>query len=105
MSVSQTEHTVLIRVADTGFGIPEEYQQSIFEPFFRVEQSRSRKYGGAGLGLSLVWAIADLHGGAVQVAESSASGTVMTVRFPAVPLHSDAVPLHSDAASSALRTK
>lgn len=112
VSVSQMEHTVLIRVADTGFGIPEEYQQSIFEPFFRVEQSRSRKYGGAGLGLSLVWAIADLHGGAVQVAESSASGTVMTVRFPAVPLHSgaaplhsDAVPPHSDAASSALRTK
>ena len=75
--------TLLIRVSDTGCGIPEEFQQSIFQPFFRVDKSRSREYGGAGLGLSLVWEIADLHGGSVRVEESSERGTVFAVELPA----------------------
>lgn len=73
----------IIRVSDTGCGIPEEYQQSIFHPFFRVDKSRSREYGGAGLGLSLVWEIADLHGGSVWVEESSDKGTTIAVELPA----------------------
>ena len=72
-----------IRVSDTGCGIPEEYQQSIFQPFFRVDKSRSREYGGAGLGLSLVWEIANLHGGSVWVEESSDKGTTIAVELPA----------------------
>ena len=72
-----------IRVSDTGCGIPEEYQRSIFQPFFRVDKSRSREYGGAGLGLSLVWEIADLHGGSVWVEESSDKGTTIAVELPA----------------------
>ena len=56
--VIQETEKLLIRVSDTGCGIPDEYQQSIFQPFFRVDKSRSREYGGAGLGLSLVWEIA-----------------------------------------------
>ena len=72
----------VIRVSDTGCGIPEKYQQSIFQPFFRVDKSRSREYGGAGLGLSLVWEIADLHGGSVWVEESSDKGTTIAVELP-----------------------
>ena len=82
VSVAQEPEKLLIRVSDNGCGIPEEYQQSIFQPFFRVDKSRSREYGGAGLGLSLVWEIADIHGGSVRVEESSKNGTVITAEFP-----------------------
>ena len=80
--VTQETEKLLIRVSDTGCGIPEKYQQSIFQPFFRVDKSRSREYGGAGLGLSLVWEIADLHGGSVWVEESSEKGTTIAVGLP-----------------------
>ena len=83
VSVTQEPEKLLIRVSDTGCGIPGEYQQSIFQPFFRVDKSRSREFGGAGLGLSLVWEIANLHGGRVWVAESSESGTTIAVELPA----------------------
>ena len=83
ISVTQEPEKLLIRVSDTGCGIPGEYQQSIFQPFFRVDKSRSREFGGAGLGLSLVWEIANLHGGRVWVAESSESGTTIAVELPA----------------------
>ena len=82
VSVAQEPEKLLIRVSDNGCGIPEEYQQSIFQPFFRVDKSRSREYGGAGLGLSLVWEIADIHGGSVCVEESSKNGTVIAAEFP-----------------------
>ena len=82
VSVVQEPEKLLIRVSDNGCGIPEEYQQSIFQPFFRVDKSRSREYGGAGLGLSLVWEIADIHGGSVRVEESSKNGTVIAAEFP-----------------------
>ena len=80
--VTQETEKLLIRVSDTGCGIPEKYQQSIFQPFFRVDKSRSREYGGAGLGLSWVWEIADLHGGSVWVEESSDKGTIIAVELP-----------------------
>ena len=82
VSVAQEPEKLLIRISDNGCGIPEEYQQSIFQPFFRVDKSRSREYGGAGLGLSLVWEIADIHGGSVRVEESSKNGTVIAAEFP-----------------------
>ena len=82
VTVAQEQQTCIIRVSDTGCGIPEAYQQSIFQPFFRVDKSRSREYGGAGLGLSLVWEIADLHGGSVWVEESSDKGTTIAVELP-----------------------
>ena len=82
VSVAQEPEKLLLRVSDTGCGIPEEYQRSIFQPFFRVDKSRSREYGGAGLGLSLVWEIADLHGGFVWVEESSDKGTTIAVELP-----------------------
>lgn len=73
---------VLLRVRDQGPGIPEQYQTSIFQPFFRVDKSRSRAYGGVGLGLALVWEIAALHGGSIEVEESSERGTTMLVTLP-----------------------
>ena len=84
VSVTQEPEKLLLRVSDTGCGIPEEYQRSIFQPFFRVDKSRSREYGGAGLGLSLVWEIADLHGGFVWVEESNDSGSVLAVTLPGI---------------------
>ena len=83
VSVTQELEKLLLRVSDTGCGIPEEYQRSIFQPFFRVDKSRSREYGGTGLGLSLVWEIADLHGGSVWVEKSSEKGTTIAVGLPA----------------------
>ena len=83
ISVTQEPEKLLIRVSDTGCGIPDEFQRSIFQPFFRVDKSRSREYGGAGLGLSLVWEIADLHGGSVWVEKSSEKGTTIAVELPA----------------------
>ena len=82
VSVTQKPEKLLLRVSDTGCGIPKEYQRSIFQPFFRVDKSRSREYGGAGLGLSLAWEIADLHGGSVWVEESSDKGTTIAVELP-----------------------
>ena len=82
VSVSQEDKQLLFRVSDTGCGIPKEFQRSIFQPFFRVDKSRSREYGGVGLGLSLVWEIADLHGGSVWVEKSSEKGTVIAVELP-----------------------
>ena len=82
VSVTQEPEKLLLRVSDTGCGIPEEHQRSIFQPFFRVDKSRSREYGGAGLGLALVWEIADLHGGSVWVEKSSEKGTTIAVGLP-----------------------
>ena len=82
VSVSQEDKQLLFRVSDTGCGIPKEFQRSIFHPFFRVDKSRSREYGGVGLGLSLVWEIADLHGGSVWVEKSSEKGTTIAVGLP-----------------------
>ena len=82
LSVTPEPEKLLIRVSDTGRGIPERFQRSIFQPFFRVDKSRSREYGGAGLGLALVWEIAELHGGSVWVEESSEKGTTIAVGLP-----------------------
>lgn len=71
-----------IRVRDNGHGIPEQYRESIFQPFFRIDKSRSRAHGGVGLGLSLVWEIVLLHKGAIKIEESSDNGTVMLVTLP-----------------------
>lgn len=81
-SVSEQDGQIFIRVRDNGNGIPEQYRESIFQPFFRVDKSRSRKYGGVGLGLALVREIALLHGGRVLAEESTENGTVMLVILP-----------------------
>ena len=72
----------MIEVKDTGCGIPEGFRESVFQPFFRVDKSRSREKGGVGLGLSLVWEIAHLHGGDVRVRESGEIGTLIELTLP-----------------------
>ncbi len=82
LSVTPEPEKLLIRVSDTGRGIPEHFQRNVFQPFFRVDKSRSREYGGVGLGLSLVWEIVKLHGGTVCVENSSEAGTTVAVSLP-----------------------
>lgn len=82
VSICDSDSHVLLRVKDEGSGIPKQYRESILQPFFRLDKSRSRAYGGAGLGLALVWEIAALHGGAVEVEASSENGTTMLVSLP-----------------------
>ena len=82
ITVTEEEKRLIIRVSDTGCGVPEQYRESIFQPFFRVDKSRSRENGGVGLGLSLVWEIVTLHGGEVCVEESSEKGTTIAVKLP-----------------------
>lgn len=76
-AVSRRGEEAMIEIKDTGCGIPEDFRESVFQPFFRVDKSRSREKGGVGLGLSLVWEIAHLHGGDVRVRESGKTGTVI----------------------------
>ena len=83
VSVHKENNDVVIRVSDTGCGIPEEYRESIFQPFFRVDKSRSRQMGGVGLGLALVHEIAALHGGSVRTEPGNKSGTVFIVTLHA----------------------
>ena len=82
VSISDSDNHVFLRVEDQGPGIPKQYRESIFQPFFRLDKSRSRAYGGAGLGLALVWEIAALHGGTVEVEASSENGTTMLATLP-----------------------
>lgn len=82
ISVCDNGDKISIRVRDNGHGIPEQYRESIFQPFFRIDKSRSRAHGGVGLGLSLVWEIVLLHKGAIKIEESSDKGTVMLVTLP-----------------------
>lgn len=81
-AVSRWGQKAVIEVKDTGCGIPENFRESVFQPFFRVDKSRSREKGGVGLGLSLVWEIAHLHGGDVRVRESGESGTAIELTLP-----------------------
>lgn len=83
VSVHKENNDVVVRVSDTGCGIPDEYRESIFQPFFRVDKSRSRQMGGVGLGLALVHEIAVLHGGSVRAESGNKPGTVFIVTLPA----------------------
>ena len=71
-----------VEVSDTGIGISPEYQEKIFTPFFRVDKSRSRAMGGAGLGLALVNEIARQHGGEVKVLKSNKNGSTIALILP-----------------------
>ena len=68
-------------MTDRGRGIPAEAQEHIFEPFYRVDKSRSRKQGGSGLGLALVKAIADAHGATLALDSAPGRGTTFRVQF------------------------
>ena len=76
------EKHVYLSVEDTGNGIPEELRERVFEPFFRVDKSRSRELGGVGLGLALVREIVRVHNGSILVKNNANSGTTFEVIFP-----------------------
>ena len=82
VSVKQENGQAMVLVTDTGIGISPENQKKIFDPFFRVDKSRSRAMGGAGLGLALVDSIAKEHGGTVKVLESSEAGSTIALMLP-----------------------
>lgn len=81
VSASRKEKRVCLSVADTGNGIPEKLRERVFEPFFRVDKSRSRALGGVGLGLALVHEIVRVHEGSITVRSNPSGGTVFEVMF------------------------
>ena len=82
VSVKQENGQAMVLVTDTGIGSSPENQKKIFDPFFRVDKSRSRAMGGAGLGLALVDSIAKEHRGTVKVLESSSAGSTIVLMLP-----------------------
>ena len=72
---------IYLTVADTGNGIPEDLKERVFEPFFRLDKSRSRELGGVGLGLALVHEIVRAHDGSIQVKDNPSGGTIFEVIF------------------------
>ncbi|MEZ5285060.1 MAG: sensor histidine kinase [Vicinamibacterales bacterium] len=78
---------VAIAVADHGLGIGPEDRKHIFEPFYRGRDAVSRQIQGSGLGLNLVWRIAEAHDGAVDVASEPGRGSTFTLILPAAPAH------------------
>ena len=77
----QKEKQVYLSVEDTGSGIPEELKERVFEPFFRVDKSRSRELGGVGLGLALVNEIVRVHDGSIAIRPNPSGGTIIEVQF------------------------
>lgn len=75
---------LVLKVADTGVGIPADALDKVFERFFRVDESRSRAKGGAGLGLAIVKAITESHNGQIHVASELGKGTTFTITIPTV---------------------
>lgn len=82
VTVDEVDHDALITVEDDGPGLSGEDAFRVFERFFHADASRSRRFGGAGLGLSIVASITKAHGGTVAVAPRTGGGTVFTVRLP-----------------------
>ncbi len=77
----QAEH-LIVKVSDSGPGVPEEKLASLFEPFFRVEEARTHKMGGGGIGLAIVQRAMKLHGGSVQANNRPKGGLTVTMIFP-----------------------
>lgn len=77
----QRNKHVYLAVEDTGSGIPKELRERVFEPFFRVDKSRSRELGGVGLGLALVREIVRVHDGSICIKSGKTGGTIFEVTF------------------------
>ena len=81
VSAKQTGNDIVITIADTGSGIDEAFREKIFEPFFRVDKSRSREIGGVGLGLAMVREIVRAHDGKIDVHQNAYGGTTFEVKL------------------------
>ena len=81
VAATHKDDHICLTISDTGSGIPEEMKERIFEPFFRLDKSRSRALGGVGLGLALVREIVSVHGGSITVKSNPSGGTTFAVTF------------------------
>ena len=81
VTAARREKHIFLTVEDTGNGIPKELKERVFEPFFRVDKSRSRELGGVGLGLALVREIVRVHDGSIVVKDGRDGGSIFEVRF------------------------
>ena len=77
-------NSFILKVADSGIGIPEELTERVFERFYRVDKARSRETGGTGLGLAITRSVILLHHGAIRVDSTEGEGTTFTVRIPLI---------------------
>jgi two-component system phosphate regulon sensor histidine kinase PhoR len=82
VSISEEGTYGVMRVADTGIGIPKDDVERVFERFYRVDKSRSKKVEGTGLGLAIVKHIVEFHGGSVLLDSEVNKGTTITVKLP-----------------------
>ncbi|MGD6801986.1 sensor histidine kinase [Rossellomorea vietnamensis] len=82
VQLSQERSQIILRVCDTGIGIPKDEQDNIFDRFYRVDKNRSRKTGGTGLGLSIAKELIANHNGTISVESETGVGSTFTVHFP-----------------------
>jgi len=82
VKVSKDDENAILQVTDTGIGISPQFQQRVFERFYRVDKARSQSLGGTGLGLSIVKNIAEKHGGSIDVKSQLGSGSSFTIKLP-----------------------
>ena len=84
VTLDKDDEFFFVTVADSGIGIPQEYQEKIFERFYRVDKARSRESGGTGLGLAITKNVVQMHHGAIKVSSKEDQGTTFSVRIPLV---------------------
>jgi signal transduction histidine kinase len=84
IAMGKKDGRVIVKIIDTGIGIPKEEQQNIFKRFYRVDKSRSRESGGVGLGLSITERIVSAHGGNIEVHSTVNEGSTFTVSLPII---------------------
>jgi two-component system phosphate regulon sensor histidine kinase PhoR len=84
LTLGEIAGRAVLRVSDTGIGIPEEHLSRVFERFYRVDRSRSKQIGGTGLGLSIVKHSVETHGATMKLESNIGKGTVITITFPAM---------------------
>jgi signal transduction histidine kinase len=82
VTVGREDGTAVIEVADKGAGLSEDELERVFERFYRADQTRSRESGGVGLGLSIVAAVAEAHGGSVAARSEPGRGTTFRIVLP-----------------------
>lgn len=82
VSVKAQENQIIVSISDQGEGIPEKYSKEIFEPFFRIDKSRSRTIGGSGLGLAVCKKILDRHHALISVSPNHPEGCIFQIVFP-----------------------
>jgi heavy metal sensor kinase len=85
IQLGKSDHAAVVRLRDTGIGIPPEHLPHVFDRFYRVDKARSREEGGTGLGLSIVQSIVTAHGGRIEMSSSPGQGTICTVILPEEP--------------------